>query len=76
MLTAFPDSPLLIPKRVQFPAVLLHNKLMTSEASLGLIPRNSAVGSFINHMFDAISKSAKISIKQFVEYRAIKIELY
>ena len=31
----------------KFPAALLRNKLMTSGASLGLIPRSSAAGSFI-----------------------------
>ena len=30
----------------KFPAILLRNKLMTSEASLGLIPCNSTAGSF------------------------------
>lgn len=36
--------------RVSFSAVLLHNKRMTSGASLGLIPRNSAAGSFIRDL--------------------------
>lgn len=31
----------------KFPATLLRKKLVTSEASLGLIPRSSTAGSFI-----------------------------